>query len=134
MALNDLAPDALLHSRARRAYELGRLRTALRVAPFVLLALAAALLCGRPLDVCSALCAVLLPLSVGLVFLGGSAGRAVRPGLLAGFAALALPLLVRTAGHACMGPACMILCLPSCVLGGALAGGVPVLTLARRAQ
>jgi hypothetical protein len=122
MAVNE--PTLMLEARARRAYEMGRLRSALRLAPFVALAAAAAVACGRPLTLACALAGVLLPLTVGLSFAGGAAGRAVVPGLLAGGAALVMPLLVATVGHACIGPACMSLCLPACVLGGGVAGAV----------
>jgi len=118
------AAGAVLESRARRAYEWGRLRWSLRLAPFVLLAAGAALSCGRPLDLTCALSSALLPLVVGLTFAGGSAGRGVLPGLLGGSVALALPLLVRTVGHFCVGEACMAFCLPACVVGGAIAGAV----------
>jgi hypothetical protein len=43
--------------------------------------------------------------------------------LQAGAIALAIPLLLRTVGHACFGPACMALGVPACIAGGA-AGGV----------
>jgi hypothetical protein len=122
--------DLVLETRARRAYELGRLRWALRIAPFVLAATAAVIALGRPIDLSCALCAALLPLSVGLAFRGGSAGHAVVPGLLAGSVALAMPLLVQTLGHVCLGPSCMEFCLPACVVGGAIAG----LLIARRAR
>jgi hypothetical protein len=118
------AVSAALASRARRAYEWGRLRWSLRFAPFVLVAAGAALACGRPLDLTCALSCALLPLAVGLTFAGGSAGRGVLPGLLGGSVALALPLLVRTLGHACFGPSCMALCLPACILGGGVAGAL----------
>jgi hypothetical protein len=118
------AVGAVLQSRARRAYEWGRLRWSLRLAPFVLVAAGAALSCGRPLDLTCALSFALLPLAVGLTFAGGSAGRGVLPGLVGGSVALALPLLVRTVGHLCLGPACMAFCLPACIVGGAIAGAV----------
>ena len=124
--------ELALLSRARRAYEAGRLRWALRVAPFVLLAAGASLVCGRPLALTCWLSCALLPLAVGLGFAGGSAGRAVVPGLLAGSAALALPLLVRTVGNACIGPSCMELCLPACVVGGAIAGAFIAARAARQ--
>jgi hypothetical protein len=120
MAAND--PILTLEARARRAYELGRLRDASRLAPFVLLASTAAIACGRPWPLTAALALALLALSVGLSFAGGAAGRAVVPGLIAGGAALAMPLLIATAGHACFGDSCMSLCLPACVVGGAVAG------------
>ena len=117
-------PDAMLETRARRAYEMGRLRHAARLAPFVVVAGGAALACGRPLLPTAVLTCVLLPLCVGVSFAGGPAGRGVVPGLLAGAAALAMPLLISTVGHACFGDACMRLCLPACVVGGGIAGGV----------
>lgn len=125
-----MAPiEALLELRARRAYELGRLRWSLRFAPGVIAAAAAAVAAGRPAPVSCAFAAVLLPLVVALAYAGGSVGRAVVPGLESGAAALAMPLLVGTLGRACFGPACMSLCLPACVVGGALAGAF----IARRA-
>ena len=119
-----MANDLTLEARAKRAYELGRLRDASRLALFVLAAAGAALACGRPLSVTLALAAVLLPLCVGLAFAGGVAARAVVPGLLGGGAALAMPLLIATVGHACFGDSCMSLCIPACVLGGACAGAL----------
>jgi hypothetical protein len=129
MTAND--PGVALEVRARRAYELGRLRAALRVAPFVLMAAAAAFACGRPLTLTSALAGALLVFSVGAVYAGGPGGRGVVPGLVAGAAPLAMPLLMATLGHACFGPACMSLCLPACVVGGAVAGVVIARSAAR---
>ena len=120
MAMN----EEVLQARARRAYEAGRLRWSLRLAPFVLLAAGAAYACGRPLGLTCALGAALLPLVVGLSFAGGSAGLAVIPGLAGGSAAMVLPLFLGTFGHLCFGDRCMTLCLPMCVLGGAIAGVV----------
>lgn len=116
--------EQVLEARARRAYELGRLRWALRVAPFVLVASVAAIACDRPLWSSCALGGALLFVAVGLGIAGGAPGRAVLPGLAGGGAALAMPLLVHTLGFACMGPACMTLGLPACVLGGGIAGAL----------
>ena len=116
--------EALLQFRARRAYELGRLRWSLRLAPAVIAAAAVSIAAGRPAGMSCAFGAVLLPLAVALAYAGGSAGRAVVPGLKSGAAALAMPLLVGTLGHACFGPACMLLCVPACVVGGAVAGAL----------
>jgi hypothetical protein len=124
--------DLALEARARRAYELGRLRAALRLAPFVVAAAAAAVVCGRPLATTCALALPLLLLSLGLAYAGGPAGRAVVPGLLGGAGALAAPLLMATVGHACFGPACMTLALPACIAGGGLAGVVIARIAARR--
>jgi hypothetical protein len=116
--------EQVLEVRARRAYELGRLRWSLRVAPFVLIAAGAAMACGRPPGASCALGVCILALATGLGFAGGGAGRAVLPGLVGGSAALAMPLLVGTVGFACIGQACMSFCLPACVLGGAIAGAL----------
>ena len=56
MAADEL--DLRLQARARRAYELGRLLAALRLAPFVLAAAVAAIACGRPFPVTCALAAL----------------------------------------------------------------------------
>jgi len=132
MERND--PTLTLETRARRSYELGRLRHALRLAPFVIVAAAAAVACGRPLLLAAALTCVLLPLCVGLSFTGGPAGRGVVPGLLAGAPALAMPLLIATVGHACFGEACLSLCLPACVVGGGIAGAVIAKLAVRQAR
>ena len=49
-------------------------------------------------------------------------GRALLPGLLAGSVPLVLPLLLRAAGHCCIGGACWSLCMVGCIGGGLLAG------------
>jgi hypothetical protein len=119
-----MATTDLLAARARRAYELGRLRQALRLAPAALFAAGLALACGRPAGLSCALGAALLLAVVGLSFRGQSAGRGVVPGLLAGVMPLALPLATRTLGFACFGHSCAALCLPACVAGGAAAGAL----------
>ena len=129
MAANELAVN--LEVRARRAYELGRLRWSLRLLPLLAAAGAAALACGRPAGLCCAMLAALAPLAVGLAYAGGPGGRAVGPGLLAGSFALALPLAVRTIGHVCASDVCMSLCLPSCVAGGGIAGALLALRAAK---
>lgn len=120
-----------LQRLARTAYERGRFARALRLAPLVLAAAAMAVVCGQPKTLTCCLALALLPLAIGLHIRGGSAGRAVMPGLVAGWAALSLPLLLRTAGHVCFGAACMKLGLPVCALGGILSGAL-IGTLARR--
>lgn len=129
-----MAPTEMLKLEARRAYEIGRVRAALRVAPIVLLAAAAAALCGRPLGLTCALGALVLSLAVGLGWRGGAGGRAVPAGILAGIAAFALPIAVQTIGHLCLGDACMVLCQPACVVGGALAGALIALRAARESE
>jgi len=124
--------EAALEVRARRAYELGRLRAALRVAPLVVAAAAAAIACGRPLSLTLALASALLLVCVAASYTGGAQGRAVMPGLMAGAAPFAMPLLLATVGGACFGPACLLLCLPACIVGGALAGAVIARIAARQ--
>lgn len=126
MAANDLA----LLARARRAYELGRVRAALRIAPLVFAAAAAALACGRPPFSTCALAGLLLTLALGLSIAGGAGGHAVMPGLVAGTVALACPVLLHTVGHACLGPSCMTLGIPACIAGGAGAGALIALRAA----
>lgn len=121
-----------LEVRARRAYELGRVRAALRVAPFVFAAAVAAVACGRPAAMTGVLATTLLVVSAGVSYAGGPAGRGVVPGLVAGAAPLVMPLLMATVGHACFGPACLALCLPACVVGGAVAGVVIARSAARQ--
>src|SRR5687768_10865164 len=84
--------EALLQNVAR-VYERGRwlkgLRTAALVVPMMLMSFGC---CGK-LSVSALIGAVLAALVTGLVWRGGSAGRAVVPGLVAGIAPLAIPLL-----------------------------------------
>lgn len=117
-----------LRADVRRAYERGRLRMALRAAalaaPMIVLSLAA----GQTPIMSSLVGAALAALATYLRWRGQAWGRAVVPGLLAGSAPLALPLLLRSSGHCfiggacCIGGACWSGCLIGCVLGGVLAG------------
>ncbi|MFL5310730.1 MAG: hypothetical protein ACJ79H_09800 [Myxococcales bacterium] len=123
-----------LRDRARRAYELGRVRVATRAAGAALLIAATAVALGRPLDVTALLCAALLVLAGALAFRGGASGRAAWLGLSAGSAAMLLPIGLMTAGCAVFGPGCMRFCLPACVAGGAVMGAVLALLAAREEQ
>jgi hypothetical protein len=121
--------------KARRAYELGRLRYAARagvlVAPMTGLAWVAN---ERPLLALTT--GVLLCLLViGYGWRGGVLARAIAPGLLAGSAPLVLPLLLRAAGHCCVGGACVPVCMLGCVVGGVCAGvALGLAATAERAQ
>ncbi len=128
MASSELLP------RARRAYELGRLRWALRLLPWAICAMVIAYALGRPAPLCFSIGSALILLLLWLGVSGGGAGRGASAGLLAGAVPLALPLLVRSLGHLCLGPSCMILCLPACVLGGAFAGVVLAARAAREGR
>ena len=120
-----MADLSRLESRCRRAYEVGRLRLALRGALLVpLLAAAALALGGEPATV-GAVAPGLALLAVGLLWVGGVLARGVRPGLLAGLGPLALPLLtMRTMDGYCTPGVCQTLCLWACVGGGGIAGGL----------
>jgi len=114
--------EAALFARTRRAYERGRLRSALwRAAPLVPAVAwiwswcrypALALACG----------AALVALTVAFRWRGQVWGRAVWPGLAAGLPPLVLPFLMREANQVCVGETCCSLCLIGCVGGGIVAG------------
>src|SRR5256885_13755526 len=82
----------------------------------------AAVALGRPLAQIALFAVFLVPLAGVLAFRGRAAGRAVWPGLVAGGAAMLLPLGVVVAGDAWVGADCMRFCLPACVVGGAGTG------------
>lgn len=113
--------------RARRAYELARLKHALRVAlPFAAaLALAAAY-------VGTSQAAALAVLATGALVAararGGAIARGVHTGALAGLVAVFCPLITTAfAQHHCSGcgpTTPMPLCLAACAAGGALAASL----------
>ncbi len=111
--------DDLSKARARRAYELGRLRRALRfsIYPLPLVALSGHA-CGTPLT--SGLAGALLVISVVfLAWRGGAYESAIVPGLAAGLGAFAVPF----AGHflGCDGVT-RFTSASLCFLGGVLTG------------
>ncbi|HEU0105317.1 MAG TPA: hypothetical protein VFT38_04055 [Vicinamibacteria bacterium] len=121
------APEAVLLGRARRAYEVGRLRASLPtvalVAPMVGLSI---LLCGRyAASACSgvALAAVL----AAAAWRGQQFARGARAGLVAGLGPLLLPLALCL--HLCAGGVCLL--APSICVAGGLLGGVAVGVRAR---
>ena len=122
-----------LRARARRAYELGRVRLAAKAAGAALLIAALAAALGRPPFLTAALGAALAVAAAALVFRGRASGRAVWTGLCAGSGAMLLPLGLATAGCRMFGDACMRFCLPACVAGG-LAMGFALATVARRQE
>lgn len=117
-----MAPDLLLvERRARRAYELGRLRRAATQATPLLGLVAAALLLGsgRAFDLVVAL--ALLLLGVGYLWRGTLAERALLPGIGAGSIPLVLALLANGPGPGCVHGAALSLCTAACAVGGVLA-------------
>jgi hypothetical protein len=127
-----MAPSEIaLALRARRAYELGRLRQAARALPVVAAMVGCALLgCGR-VPTTIALGALLAAAVVALVWWGRAPGRAVRAGLSAGAAPLLVPLVLRPAGQLCVGGVCLPSCALVCVATGLAAGAVVALRAAR---
>lgn len=124
-------PDlARLEQRARRRYELGRLRrAALGALPLLPLVLAALLLTQRP---ASTLCfgAAALALALTMLWYGRAAQRAVLPGMAAGVVPLTLSLCANQIHH-CGMDGCSSFCAPACTLGGTVAG-LAVMAVARR--
>ena len=128
MALSDEA----LRERALRAYERGRLRLAFRRGAWAL-PVVALMLAVCPRSTLTAGAAALLPAAaVALLWRGEAWGRAVKPGLLAGAAPLALPATLTASGHVCVFGACLQVCVAGCLGAGLLAGlvlGVRALAL-----
>lgn len=111
-----------LAERARRAYELGRVRQALRWALFVPALTALSCICCESLArslLCGALLAALV---VGLLWRGQRLGQAVLPGVLAGLAPFSLAVCAELGGHACATGTWCTFFLATCAVGGVLAG------------
>lgn len=111
-----------LRARCKQAYERGRVQLGVRAAwPVFPIAALSALLTDR-LAVTLTVSAILIILTVSLSARGLAYGRAVVPGFVAGAAPLALPLLLRSSGHCCIGQACWQVCMLGCIAGGFVAG------------
>lgn len=120
-----------IERRLARAYERGRVRSALLVA----LPLAALPLCSVWAGTSAALgCvagALLVASSFVFLWRGRLAGRAVVPGVIAGSIPMACALIARTGGHLCTEHMCLSLCIPAC-FGGGVAAGLLIARWARR--
>ena len=117
-----------LKERARRAYERGRLAGAARRSVLLLPVLGAASLCCPSPGAIVAGGAGLFAVVTFCLWRGQEFRLGVRPGLVAGFLPLLLPILVQAIGHACAPGRCLL--FPAvCGLGG-LAGGVALGILA----
>lgn len=118
--------------RARAAYELSRAKRALLYALPALGFSALLLAEGAAPTEPRVLASVGLYLSAVLaLFLGQGAGAAVVPSLLLGLVPFTIVRVAESAGHVCLGEACVSWCLPACLLGG-LAGGALVGARGRR--
>jgi hypothetical protein len=124
-------PEAVLAARARRAYEAGRLRTALPpIALAVPMVGLSVVLCDRP--TASAGCGLaLVAVLLAAAWRGQPFARGARAGLIAGLGPLLLPMA--TCFHLCAGGVCLLAptaCVAAALLGGAVLGlyarqGVP---------
>jgi len=123
-------PETLLEARTRRAYERGRLRSAVaRALPLVPLVALATVGCSAPNE--TILCGVVLLVVVtGLLWRGQDYAAGVAPGVAAGLLPLLLPVVTRVSGHLCTAQSCYLLPL-GCAMGG-MAGGVMLGMMAPR--
>lgn len=127
-------PDhLLLEVRARRAYELGRVRLGLGYALFVVPGIALSILLRGDTTSSLALGGLAIALVTLSTWRGGAWAAAVVPGLVAGTVPLLLPLAARLTTHGCSGEVCWSVCMLSCVLGGLFAGGLMGLRAGRLA-
>ena len=111
-----------LAEQARRAYELGRLRKALRLALFVpALTAFSCFSCGTLAHslICGALLAVAV---VALLWRGERLGQVVLPGVLAGLAPFTLAVCAGLGGHACATGTWCTFFIATCFIGGLVAG------------
>lgn len=108
--------------RARRAYEVGRLRAAFRSTPVVLALATVSLISTHRPALSLTVGAAVLVLTVGFAHRGGIYGRAVMPGLLTGGVPMMLPILLRSDAHCCVGGGCWSVCMAACIGGGLIAG------------
>jgi hypothetical protein len=130
MASTDLAA---LERRVRRRYEWARVRRALLgFAPSLLVVAAAAAFAKQSVSAL-AFGGAMFVFGVSALWYGRNVRRAVLPGLGLGLVPLALALCANHLHHACMGGACMSVCLPACTAGGLLAG-VGMAVIGRRQQ
>jgi len=110
-----------LEKKARRRYELGRLRRALiGCAPIALFALIALALHGAELRAL-ALASVLVSLSLIMLFYGRDLQRAVLPGVMAGLAPFTLAY-ASSLMSGCGAAGCSTSCMVACAIGGFAAG------------
>jgi hypothetical protein len=113
---------AQLRERAKRAYEVGRLRHAAAWSiPMLLLGVMVALMV-QEVSIPLVLASVLYLTSMFLLWWGRAPGRGVLPGVAYGLLPLSGGVIGKLHGHVCMGFACYGVCLPLCIGGGVLAG------------
>ncbi|HVW69151.1 MAG TPA: hypothetical protein VHB68_09255 [Steroidobacteraceae bacterium] len=111
-----------LKQRARRLYELGRLRGALGWSIPALILAALVALVVRQASIPLAIGVTLYAASVGLLWWGRAPGRGVLPGLVFGLVPLVAALVANFLGHASTGSSCLQICTFACFGGGLVAG------------
>jgi len=111
----------LLARRARRSYELGRVRQALLgVVPLLLIVPAAAWFSSRPSQAWT-FGAVAFFAGIALLWYGREPRKAVLPGIAAGLVPLTFALCANHL-HYCGPSGCTTFCVPACTAGGVVAG------------
>jgi len=111
-----------IKQRAKRAYEIARIRMASRFGLIVIpLIMLSCLTCGSdafPLT----FGAILLSIVVLFKWRGLDYGKAVMPGLVAGGVAFAIPLIMHLLGICCQNNLEVIFCIASGLVGGTILG------------
>jgi hypothetical protein len=127
-----MAPtEADLERRMRAVVELGRLAWASRMLLLILPLLFVARWIGRPASLLWPVGGALTFLACGLAFVHLRYQRAAVAGIAAGLPALLLPWVFQFAGEICLGGKCLDPCVPSCLVAGAIAGGLVALRAVR---
>jgi len=114
--------SSIFRERAKRAYEVGRLRHAAAWSIPTLLLGGMVALTVHEVSFPLLLASVLYIASMSLLWWGRAPGRAVLPGIVYGFLPLSAGVIAKLHNHVCMGPVCYGVCLPLCIGGGVMAG------------
>jgi hypothetical protein len=122
--------DAAFESRARRAYEAGRLASAAKRALVVAAGAAVALLSCADAGATAVSVVPLGVLVTALLWRGQEWADGVRPGLVAGLVPFVLPVLSQATGYFCSATVCVF--LPTVCVAGGVVGGAVLGTLRRR--
>jgi hypothetical protein len=109
-------------ARARRAYEVARMRRGLLDAlPLLGVSFVAAVI-GYRAEATLVLGSLLYASATVFLWRGRELGAAVLPGTIAGGIPLVFAICAKAYGHVCTGEACVSFCVPACITGGLLAG------------
>lgn len=121
--MNTNEPHQQLKSKAKLAYETGRLKLimnpALCLVAFILITLYAL---GSISSTHLLEGSMLLTAAAWMLWRGETYGRSAQPALLAGIMPLTFPLMFHGTGPCCGSGDCSSWCLAACVAGGLLAG------------